>query len=140
MESVLGLRVAADWLGAEQRGLLTYYGHWLEHDPQMLGWGLWLIEVRAERTVIGSIGFKGKPTVSGVIEIGYGISPSYWRKGYTFEAAEALVQWAFEQPEVQAIIAECLPDNLGSKRILEKLGMQQTKPENGYLKWILVKR
>lgn len=139
LESLFGAQIASDWLSKEARGLITYYAQWLEHDPKMLGWGLWLLKHRADRVIIGSSGFKGKPDYHGQIEIGYGIGSSYWRQGYTFEAAAALVDWAFQQPGVRRIIAECLVNNTGSIRILEKLGMTRTGIEVDYIKWKLDK-
>lgn len=137
METLLGAPIAGDWLNNEARGLLTYYSQWLEHDPTLLGWGLWLLKHRADQIIIGSAGFKGKPDYKGHIEIGYGISPTYWRRGYGFEAAKSLVDWAFAQPIVQRINAECLIENAGSARILEKLGMVRTGIEGDYIKWKL---
>lgn len=139
LESLFGAQIASDWLSKEARGLITYYAQWLEHDPKMLGWGLWLLKHRDDRVIIGSSGFKGKPDYHGQIEIGYGIGSSYWRQGYTFEAAAALVDWAFQQPGVRRIIAECLVNNTGSIRILEKLGMTRTGIEVDYIKWKLDK-
>jgi ribosomal-protein-alanine N-acetyltransferase len=139
METLLGAQIAADWLDNEARGLMNYYAQWLEHDPAMLGWGLWLLKLRAERVIFGSAGFKGKPDPSGQVEIGYGIGASYRRQGYTYEAAQALVNWAFQQPAVVRVIAECLPDNAGSIRILEKLGMLRMGIEGMYIKWKLDK-
>jgi len=139
METLLGAQIAADWLDGEARGLMSYYSQWLEHDPTQLGWGLWLLKHRDDRVIFGSAGFKGKPDLNGRVEIGYGISASYRRKGYTTEAAQALVDWAFQQPAVRRVIAECLPDNIGSIRVLEKLGMVRTGIEGMYIKWKLDK-
>jgi ribosomal-protein-alanine N-acetyltransferase len=139
METLLGAHIASDWLDSEARGLITYYAQWLEHDPTMLGWGLWFLKHRADKVIFGSAGFKGKPDLNGQVEIGYGIGASYRRRGYTYEAAQALVDWAFQQPGVQRVVAECLPDNVGSARILEKLGMLRTGIEGMYIKWKLDK-
>lgn len=139
METVLGAQVMSDWLDGEARGLITYYSQWLEQDPSLMGYGLWLLKHRADKVIFGSAGFKGKPDIAGQIEIGYGISATYRRKGYTFEAAQALVNWAFQQPTVRRVIAECLPDNAGSIRILEKLGMTRTGIQGMYIKWKLDK-
>ncbi|NDJ60257.1 MAG: GNAT family N-acetyltransferase [Chloroflexi bacterium] len=138
IETLVGARVAEDWLDSDGRALLSYYSRQIDADPTMLGWGLWLIQHTAERIVFGSAGFKGKPDADGMIEIGYGISATYRRQGYTFEAARALVDWAFQQPGVKRLTAECLPNNAGSARILEKLGMARTGIDGGYIKWLLV--
>ena len=135
LESLLGARVDDDWLEEDGRGLLSFYDYQIRNDADMLGWGLWLIMHNVERVVFGSAGFKGKPDANGMIEIGYGIAPTFRRQGYTYEAAQALCDWAWQHPQVQRITAECLADNTGSRRILEKLGMTQTGVQGGYLKW-----
>jgi [ribosomal protein S5]-alanine N-acetyltransferase len=137
LESLVGARLESTWLDDDGRGLLSYYAGQMNYDPAMLGWGLWLIQHSAQGIVFGSIGFKGKPNADGMVEIGYGIAPPYRRQGYTFEAARALVNWAFAQPGVAYITAECLLDNYGSARILEKLGMRRTGVQGSYIKWEL---
>ncbi len=134
-----GMTIDAKWLEEDGRGLLSYYAYQLREDPDMVGWGMWLMVVTAEQLVIGSAGYKGRPDKRGSIEIGYGISPHYRRQGYTFEAVTGLIRWAFEQPPVKRVNAECLPENQGSKRILEKLGMTNLGMQGMYLKWALEK-
>lgn len=137
LETLIGAHVDEHWMDEDGRGLLSYYDYQLRNDPTMIGWGLWLIMHTQERVVFGSAGFKGKPDDYGEIEIGYGISPGYRRQGYTFEAASALKEWAFTHPEVKRLNAECLPENIGSARILEKLGMTNLGLKGGYLRWKL---
>ncbi len=91
----------------------------------------WLIIVREENKGVGLIGFKGDPCIQGKydhigeVEIGYGIAPTYRCKGYATEAAHALITWAFENPDCDAVIAaEVLKTNLPSQRVLQKLGMR----------------
>ncbi len=139
LETLVGAHIDPTWLEDDGRGLLSYYDYQLQQQPDMVGWGLWLIELRAIRRVIGSAGFKGKPDKTGMIEIGYGIGPAYRRQGHTYEAALGLIAWAWEHAEVKRITAECLPDNLGSKRILEKLGMTPLGKQGAYLKWELLR-
>jgi ribosomal-protein-alanine N-acetyltransferase len=139
LETLIGARLDDYWLDEDGRGLLSYYDYQLREDPTMIGWGLWLIMHTQERIVFGSAGFKGKPDEDGEIEIGYGISPNYRRQGYTFEAASALRDWAFAHPEVQRLNAECLPDNAGSARILQKLGMTNLGVRGGYIRWKLLR-
>ena len=139
LESLLGARLADHLLTPEFQGLLSYYGTMLEQDPAQWGWGLWLMTLRAGSVIFGSIGYKGKPNADGMIEIGYGIAEAYRRQGYTSEAARALIDWAFSQPAVKRITAECLTDNVASIRVLEKLGMRRTGEINGYLKWELTR-
>ncbi|MDX2162422.1 MAG: GNAT family N-acetyltransferase [bacterium] len=139
LETLVGAKIAREWLDDEGRGLLNYYWHMISADPTNLGYGLWMIIHRTDKVMFGTAGFKGKPNSAGIIEIGYGIDKAYRRQGYTFEAAHALVNWGFAQPNVTAVTADCLTTNLGSIRVLEKLGMARTGLVGSYLQWRLEK-
>ncbi len=94
-------------------------------DPAEAAWSALILHT-ADRALIGDIGFKGGPDAEGTVEIGYGIIPSYRGQGYASEAAQAMIAWAFAQPGVRRVTAECLADNAGSIRVLEKVGMRRT--------------
>ena len=135
LETLLGARVPGDWPASDLRDFLPLYAQQLEADPSLLGWGIWLMVHRTERVVVGDLGFKGKPDHAGMVEIGYSVVPAYRRQGYAFEAVQALVGWAFAQPGVSRITAECSPDNAPSIRILEKLGMRRLETGGHLLRW-----
>lgn len=80
----------------------------------------WFIELPGGKR-IGDLCFKGL-SEDGVTEIGYGLLPEYWGKGYATEAVDAAVAWAANQPGVTAVEAETGPDNAASQRVLEKVG------------------
>ncbi|MGD8397220.1 MAG: GNAT family N-acetyltransferase [Anaerolineae bacterium] len=85
----------------------------------------WLAVVRDAGYGAGLLGFKGTPDETGAVEIGYGIDPAYEGRGYTTEAARALIDWAFQAPACRTVTAEGVRrDNAGSNRVLEKLGMK----------------
>ena len=139
METLLGVRVPDDWPAQDLQEILLFYAQQLEADPSLLGWGIWLMIHRAERTIIGDLGFKGRPDREGTVEIGYSVVPAYRRQGYAFEAVQALIGWAFAQQGVKRIIAECTIDNAPSIRILEKLGMHRLGIDGSLLKWEIKK-
>ncbi len=139
VERLLVVRVPNGWPTPDLQDILPFYAHKLAADPLLLGWGAWLMIQRAQRTVIGDLGFKGKPDSDGTIEMGYGVLPAFQGRGYATEATQALVAWAFSQPRVQRIVAECLADNIASIRVLEKLGMRRYGPEGRVLRWELWK-
>jgi ribosomal-protein-alanine N-acetyltransferase len=103
---------------------LAWFAHAIADDPAALGWFGWyvVLQVDRERTLIGSCGFKGRPDHRGTVEIGYGLLPPYQRQGYGTELAAALVTWAFQRRDVVRIMAETLPELVGSVRVLEKNG------------------
>jgi len=56
-------------------------------------------------------------------EIGYIIHPDYWAKGYATEVAKLLVEFGFSTLNLHRIFATCDPRNLGSAKVLGKIGM-----------------
>jgi [ribosomal protein S5]-alanine N-acetyltransferase len=137
VEKLLGVRVPDDWYGSEVLDILPIYAQMLIDDPSQLGWGVWLMIHIADSTLIGDLGFIGKPDRTGTVEMGYEVLSAYRRQGFTFEAVEALVNFAFTQPELKRIIAHSPDDHVASIRILEKLGMQQIAKDENLLEWEL---
>jgi ribosomal-protein-alanine N-acetyltransferase len=75
---------------------------------------------------------KENGTVIGMIEIriddfkadvGYVVSRPTWGKGMATEVLRSLVEWALSQESIYRVWALCDVDNLGSGRVLEKVGM-----------------
>ena len=66
-----------------------------EHEAN-LGWWNYLIVHRRDVRLIGTCGYKGTPSFSGEVEIGYEIAESYQNQGLATEAAQALVENAFQ--------------------------------------------
>ncbi|AIQ70862.1 GNAT family N-acetyltransferase [Paenibacillus graminis] len=56
-------------------------------------------------------------------EIGYCFNPLFWRQGYTSEAAASLLEFGFEELNLHRIYATCRPENVGSAKVMQKLGM-----------------
>jgi ribosomal-protein-alanine N-acetyltransferase len=56
-------------------------------------------------------------------EIGFGVSPRAWKQGYGTEIAAALLDVAFQSLKLHRVAGQCSPDNKGSIRIMQKLGM-----------------
>ncbi|MCB0413680.1 MAG: GNAT family N-acetyltransferase [Bdellovibrionales bacterium] len=81
------------------------------------------IELKESGKVIGSIDFKNTNKFGGQMD--YVIGQPHWGKGYMSEAAAALKLWAFDNfPEIVRLQAYCQPENIGSKRVMEKIGME----------------
>jgi len=75
----------------------------------------------ADGAVVGSCGFKDVPR-AGRIEIGYGVSPLARRQGAARAAVAALLRIAQASDEVAEVLAQVLPDNLASTRVVQGLG------------------
>ena len=96
----------------------------LDHPEQRAWYAVWVME-DFEGNTIGDLCFKGLDE-KGCAEIGYGLAPEYWGKGYATEAVRALIRWAASQNGVRCIEAETDPDNIASQRVLEKCGFVPT--------------
>ncbi len=57
------------------------------------------------------------------VELAYRLHKKYWGLGYATELAIALVEYGFQKLSLPKIIALHHPDNLASKRVIEKTGM-----------------
>ncbi|HTG66903.1 MAG TPA: GNAT family N-acetyltransferase [Flavobacterium sp.] len=58
-------------------------------------------------------------------EIGYRFIEEHWGKGYGYESAKAWLDYGFKTMKIQTIYASVNIENFGSRKILEKIGMQQ---------------
>lgn len=82
----------------------------------------WGITEHGNDTLIGTCGFHYYTPEHRRVDIGYDLQKAYWGKGYVTEAAEAVVRWCFENLNLHRIQADCTAGNIGSERVLEKLG------------------
>lgn len=57
-------------------------------------------------------------------ELGYALRKDRWRQGYTYEAAQLVLAFAFEELGTHRIQAACGPDNLASQAMLRRLGFE----------------
>lgn len=64
------------------------------------------------------------PTENEVAEIGYSILPEFWGKGYGTEICLAMVNRAKLLQSFKILIALIDPENIASKKILEKCGFK----------------
>jgi ribosomal-protein-alanine N-acetyltransferase len=79
---------------------------------------------RDQDSLIGSIQLAVTSPEHRRAEIGYVLTRSRWGHGYATEAATALLQFGFADLGLHKVSATCDPDNIGSQRILTKIGMQ----------------
>jgi len=120
---LLGAEIPENWPPELLVDVLPFFLEQLERHPEQTGWlsWYWVLRGDAEAVLVGSGGFKGCPQPDGTIEVGYSVLPQYQGYGYATEAVSGLLSWAFAHAEVSRVIAETLPDNERSIRLLERL-------------------
>ena len=98
--------------------LRTGLGHWERH-----GFGPWLF---FDRTTGGHVGGSTlrRVEIEGQeeVEVGYRVAAERWGQGMATEMAAALVQVARERLGLAEVVAFTLPENLASRRVMEKVG------------------
>ncbi len=87
------------------------------------GFGFWAVVHKADSQPAGWCGLH---TLDGTpeIEVGYGFDKPYWGQGLATEAARAALRYGFERAGLERIVAVADPQNTGSWRVMEKLGMK----------------
>ena len=85
------------------------------------GFGLYLVTLKSTATSIGICGIIKRDTLEHE-DIGFALLPQYTGKGYAFEAAYAVLQYAREKLGLKKIAAITLEANYKSVNLLIKLG------------------
>ena len=89
---------------------------------EQFGFGLYLTTLKESGTPIGMCGLLKRDALDDV-DIGFAFVPEFWSKGFAIEAATAVMEHARRDFGLQRIVAVTNPDNVGSIRLLEKLGL-----------------
>ena len=82
------------------------------------------VSLKSSGRLIGNCGIRMESPDTHQADIGYEFSPHHWRRGYATEAARAMVNFGFTELKLHRIWSWCIADNLGSARVLEKIGMR----------------
>lgn len=93
------------------------------------GFGLLRVELKASGAPIGMCGLIKRDALEDV-DIGYALLPRYWSKGYAYESAAATLEYGRTVVGLKRIVAITAPDNEGSIRVLEKIGLRYEKTIN----------
>jgi ribosomal-protein-alanine N-acetyltransferase len=115
----------AQFSPASRDSSLVAIGRSIEHFYQR-GFGYWAMELKEEARMVGYCGLRYVAPEK-EIELLYGIERAYWGRGLTTEAARASLRFGFEEMKFERIMAVTDPENLRSRRVMEKCGMKYEK-------------
>ncbi len=108
--------------------------HWVHHWERH-GFGLWVVEERESGNVIGRTGVQYHRLWPEDPEVGWGIEPDLWGRGFASEAGGCAIAHAFETLDVDRLVSIVHPENGASKRVQERLGLRPWRtvdwPEGG---------
>lgn len=86
------------------------------------GFGLGLVARKADGAALGICGLIKRESLRD-IDIGFAFLPQFWGQGYATEAAAAVMRHGQETLQLRQIVGIVDPENTGSIRVLEKLGL-----------------
>lgn len=87
------------------------------------GFGRWAVVRKDSGVFVGYCGLTSASQEIGV-EIAYMLKRSEWGKGVASEAARACLRYGFERLGLDSIEGLTRPENLRSRRVMERLGMR----------------
>jgi RimJ/RimL family protein N-acetyltransferase len=90
------------------------------------GFGLYLVMLTASGESIGMCGLIKREELDDA-DIGYAFLPKYWSKGYAVESALKFKEYARDVIGLKRLVAITDPENQGSIRVLEKIGLKFEK-------------
>jgi len=112
-----------------ERFIDSQQAHWEKH-----GYGNWGVLLDGEAKlagksasklpgeIIGWAGLQYLPELNET-EVGFLLDRPFWGKGYATEAALASLRFGFDGYHLDHIIALVHPENIASRRVIEKCGM-----------------
>ncbi len=102
----------------EMRQMLVDYPDYKKH-----GFGRWSCILKETGRFIGFTGLKFLEDFGGEVDLGYRFFREFWGRGIATEAGLASLSYGFDVLGLQRVIGLALPENIASKRVLEKCGM-----------------
>jgi ribosomal-protein-alanine N-acetyltransferase len=78
---------------------------------------------------VGCCGLRPYNLKENIYELGFHIRTKYWKKGYAYESAKAIMEFAFTEMKVSSLYAGHHPNNESSRNILQKLGFTYKRDE-----------
>lgn len=127
---MMELTNTADWLrniGDRNTGSEELARQYLENGNlksyREHGYGGYLVELKETREPIGMCGLF-KRDVLDHPDIGFAFLPGHYGKGYGYEAASAVLRYAFEKLHLTKLLGITLPSNQPSVALLQKIGLK----------------
>jgi ribosomal-protein-alanine N-acetyltransferase len=82
------------------------------------------LELKQDGRLVGNCGIRVNDPGQREANIGYELASWLWGQGLMTEAATEIVRFGFEELGMRRIWSWCVAANIGSARVLEKVGMR----------------
>jgi ribosomal-protein-alanine N-acetyltransferase len=84
----------------------------------------WGIQHLKHGVIIGACAYHEVSFQNARAEIGYALARKHWGRGLMTEAVRAMLDYGFSTLQLNRIEARCDVENIGSWRVMEKVGMK----------------
>ena len=84
----------------------------------------WVVIEKETKKIIGSITAVKVDIKNDTVEIGYCFGSQWWNKGYATETLKKVIEFFFEEVEIETLYANHLTANIASGKVMEKAGMK----------------
>ena len=90
---------------------------------------------RSDKKILGRVGLNRYLVAENIPEIQWTLGREYWNSGYATEIGKAMIEYGFNVTGFNEIVGFTDPDNIGSKKVMEKIGMTfvEEKEHLGYI-------
>lgn len=104
---------------------------WYQQHQARHGHTFWVVERKSDKALLGFCGiirvWERKSPLDGKLELGWRIRADKWRRGYAYEAATAVIDWAEWELTGERLYARIHRDNVPSQGLARKLGMRRAR-------------
>lgn len=87
----------------------------------------WVMDANGDDVVAGTIGAYDYN--NGQIEVGFSVGRGWQGRGFATEALKTILTYLTENEEIECVTAWCAAENISSRKVLEKSGMQLVNTE-----------
>lgn len=98
-----------------------------------VGYFLYAVELKDTHGLIGWVGLQpvgDEMPCAPAIEIGWRIGTKYWGKGYASEAAQAVVDHAFNTLGLNELVSFTTTTNKRSEKLMQRLGFMRSEKDD----------
>lgn len=119
-----------EYIGDRGIRSLQHATHYIQHNLirqyDLVGYGLWVVELRDSGQPIGICGLVKRAGLD-VADIGFAFLPEHEGQGFAFEAAQATLGYAMDKLGMDRVLAITTSANERSIGLLHRIGLQFQK-------------
>lgn len=102
------------------RDAVEYITDMLQNEESIYLWGIFLQQTN---TLIGSIHLSNISKLHRHAQLSFLLAQDYWGQGFSTEAVASVIDFSFEELDLNKLVAKCFIEHYPTHRVLQKLDM-----------------